>query len=112
VYERTGCVDGLCELWLTRFPAVPGSGPWWQFSDVPLAHGMVLDRLPHDQALFSGADWIGDPPSKNYVVACGPGGPDCDFPLVSILFRAYPRGTSTGANDVYEVEEEVRLRNG
>jgi len=112
MYERTGCVDGLCELWVTRYPAVPGSGPWWQFSDVPLEHGMMLDRLPQDQPLFSGADWTGEPPSKTYTVACSLSGPACDFPLISILFRANPSGTSTGADNTYEVEEEVRLRNG
>lgn len=111
VYERGDCVDGLCNLWLTRFPAVPGSGPWWQFSDVPLEHGVMLQRLPEDQALFSGADWVGDPPSKEYIFACGPSGPECDFPLVLILFRARPTGTSGGADNTYEIEEEVRLRN-
>jgi hypothetical protein len=111
VYERRDCGDGVCELWVTRYPAVPGSGPEWTFSDVPLQSGMVLYRLADDQPLFRGADWEGDPPTRVTVSSCGPSGPECDFPLVLITFRSRPVGTSEGADTVLEVQEEVRLRN-
>jgi hypothetical protein len=111
VYERRDCADGVCELWVTRYPAVAGSGPEWTFSDVPLQSGMVLYRLPDDQPLFEGADWEGDPPSQVTISSCGPSGPACDFPLVVITFRSRPVGTSQGADVVLEVQEEVRLRN-
>jgi len=112
VYERRDCADGTCELWVSRYPAVAGTGPWWTFSDVPVESGMVMHRLPDDEPLFEGIDWIGDPPSRTHIYSCTPSGTECDFPLVSITFRSRPVGTSTGGDFVMEVQEEVRLRNG
>jgi len=111
VYERKDCANGSCELWVSRYPAVPGTGPWWTFSETPLQSGMVLHRLPDDEPLFEGAFWEGDPPSKSQVNLCGPSGPECDFPLVQITFRSRPIGVSAGADFTLEVQEEVRLRN-
>lgn len=111
VYERKGCSGGLCELWITRYAAEPGTGPEWQFQTTPMEDGAVIERVQEDQPLFSGIEWLGDPPSKVYTSSCGGAGPECDFPLVAITFRANPVGTSAGADDTFEIEEEVRLRN-
>jgi hypothetical protein len=111
VYERKDCADGICELWVSRYPAVPGSGPWWSFSSTPLQSGMVLHRLPDDEPLFEGAEWSGSPTAKVQINSCGPSGPECDFPLVQITFRSKPVNTSAGADFTLEVQEEVRLRN-
>jgi len=112
VYQRTNCADGLCELWVTRYPAVAGTGPWWTFSTTPLISTMVLRRVPDNQPLFAGTEWLGDPVAKFYINSCGPDGPACSFPLVTITLRARPVFTSAGADTVFQVEEEVRLRNG
>ncbi|MCB2223578.1 MAG: hypothetical protein KQH83_05310 [Actinobacteria bacterium] len=111
VYERRDCADGICELWVSRYPAVAGTGPWWDFSDVPVQTGLVLHRLPDDEPLFQGADWVGEPAAKEFINYCGPSGPVCDFPLVDITFRTRPVGTSEGGDFILEVQEEVRLRN-
>jgi hypothetical protein len=111
VYERKACAGGSCELWVSRYLAVPGTGPWWTFAEVPVESGMVLHRLPDEEPLFEGVDWIGDPPSRSLINSCGITGPECDFPLVEITFRSQPINTSPGADFVFEVQEEVRLRN-
>ena len=64
-----------------------------------------------DEPLFEGVDWEGDPLSRVRTYSCSPSGPECDFPLVEITFRSRPVGTSEGADTVFEVQEEVRLRN-
>lgn len=111
VYHRRDCVDGLCELWVTQYPAVVGSGPHWEFETTPIEDAFVLGRVSNTEPLFRGADWVGEPPAKTYVGDCGGTGPECDFPLVSIVFQANPTGTSSGADRTFEIEEEVRLRN-
>jgi hypothetical protein len=112
VYERKDCADGICELWVSRYPAVPGTGPWWTFSTVPMQTGMVLHRLPDDQPMFEGIDWVGEPPSRSIITSCSASATECDFPLVRITFRSKPINTSPGADFTLEVQEEVRLRNG
>ncbi|MCJ7726856.1 MAG: hypothetical protein MUP76_10790 [Acidimicrobiia bacterium] len=112
VYERRDCANGICELWVSRYPAVAGTGPWWTFSTVAMQSGMVLHRLPDDQPLFEGINWVGEPPARTVMSTCGGVGPECDFPLVRITFRSKPINTSPGADFTLEVQEEVRLRNG
>ncbi|MBU1226621.1 MAG: prepilin-type N-terminal cleavage/methylation domain-containing protein [Actinobacteria bacterium] len=112
VYERKSCIDDMCELWVTRYPAVPGTGPWWTFSTTPVENMMALERVSSVHPLFAGSDWVGDPPVRTYIASCSPSGTACDFPLVVITFRASPTNTSAGADRAYEIEEEVRLRNG
>ncbi|MBW2278419.1 MAG: type II secretion system protein [Deltaproteobacteria bacterium] len=111
VYERKDCADGICELWVSRYPAIAGGGPWWSFSETPIQSGMVLHRIPDDEPLFEGADWVGSPATKVQINSCGPSGPECDFPLIQITFRSKPINTSPGADFTLEVQEEVRLRN-
>jgi type II secretory pathway pseudopilin PulG len=111
VYQRTNCADGICELWVTRYTAVAGTGPWWTFSTTPVISTAVLQRVAHDLPLFAGIVWVGDPVTKLYVDSCGLDGPACAFPLVDITLRARPIKTSAGADTVFQVEEEVRLRN-
>ncbi|MBU1650552.1 MAG: prepilin-type N-terminal cleavage/methylation domain-containing protein [Proteobacteria bacterium] len=112
VYERKACSGGLCELWVTRYPAVAGTGPWWTFSTTPVENVMALGRVSDTGPLFAGADWVGEPPVKTPVTSCSSSGTACDFPLVVITFRANPTNTSSGADRSYEIQEEVRLRNG
>jgi len=111
VYERRDCGADTCELWVIRYAAVPGGGPWWDHSETPLEESRVLSRVSADQPLFAGIEWSGDPPTKVYIEYCGSVHP-CDFPLVAITFRANPINTSAGEDDTFEVDEEVRLRNG
>jgi hypothetical protein len=110
VYERRDCGAETCELWVIRYPAVAGTGPWWEYSETPLEESRVLTRVSADQPLFAGIEWSGDPPAKVYIEACG-SVQACDFPLVAVTFRANPVNTSAGEDDTFEVDEEVRLRN-
>jgi hypothetical protein len=112
VYERADCRDGMCELRVVRYPAMPGTGPAWRFRDAPIAEGTVLVGLHGDRPLFRGVVWSGDPRTKHYVASCGPTGRACDFTLVSLLLTASPVGASQDAGRPLEIEEEVRLRNG
>jgi len=112
VYERTDCSGGFCELWVRRYAAVAGSGPEWQFSTEPFEESFLLGLVRNDAAMFRGVEWTGDPKTQTFVLSCdADSGPACDFPLVSLVVRANPANTSVGANAVFEVVEEVRLRN-
>lgn len=111
VLERTDCQGGYCELWITRYAAVPGSGPHWQFEATPFEHSFIIGQVREDVDVFRGVEWAGEPPEKSYQASCSPSGPPCDFPLVSIVIRAEPPAVSEGARTVFELIEEVRLRN-
>lgn len=108
VYERTACAAGLCDLRVTRYPAVPGSGPEWSFGTAPFQDQVVMTRVRNDQPLFRGATWTGTPVTKTYVSGCSG---TCSFPLVAIWLRALPQLTSAGAAQTLEITEEVELRN-
>lgn len=112
VYERRDCVDGVCELWVSRYPAVAGSGPSWEFAAIPMEDSILIHRLMEAPALFRGLEWAGDPLARSYVASCDESsGPSCDFPLVAIVVQARPVGTTDAGDTLFEVVEEVRLRN-
>jgi hypothetical protein len=108
VYERTACAAGLCELRVTRYAAVAGSGPEWGFATTPFEEQVVMERVRNDQPLFRGATWTGTPVTKNYVSACSG---TCSFSLVAIRLQALPELTSVGAAQTLEITDEVELRN-
>jgi len=108
VYERTGCGGGECDLRVTRYPAVIGSGPEWEFATVPMEQAVIMERVANDQPLFRGAAWTGSPAAETYISTCSG---DCSFTLVAIRLRALPQGTSAGATTIFELTEEVELRN-
>jgi prepilin-type N-terminal cleavage/methylation domain-containing protein len=108
IYERTACAVGLCELRVTRYPAVAGSGPEWEFATAPFEEQVVMERVRNDQPLFRGATWTGTPATKTFVSACAG---TCRFSLVVIRVRALPELTSVGAAQTLEITEEVELRN-
>lgn len=110
-YERRDCVDGECELWVTRWNAVPGTGPEWEFYDDPREVNFLIAGVLSDQPLFFGVDWQGDPKSRVTVAECGGGLTACAAPIVGITLRARPLRTSEGARAAIELNEEVRIRN-
>lgn len=112
VYERKDCANGFCELWVSRFAAIADSGPDWDFATTPFEESFLLGLVRDDAAMFQGVEWAGDPKTETFVASCdGDTGPDCTFPLVYFRVRANPPNTSAGAGTVFEVVEQVRLRN-
>lgn len=108
VYERAACSGGLCELRVTRYAAVAGSGPNWTFQTTPFENQVLLERVLNDQPLFRGASWSGSPSVKAYVSSCTSA---CSFSLVAIRLRAVPDRTSPGAAGAFEITDEVGFRN-
>lgn len=108
IYERTSCAAGLCELRVTRYAAVAGTGPDWVFESLPYEEQVMMERVLGDQPLFRGAAWVGSPPAKTFVSTCSG---TCTFPLVVIRLGALPEVTSAGATRTLEILEEVELRN-
>ena len=108
VYERGSCAEGLCELRVTRYAAVAGSGPEWAFQSAAFQDQVVMERVLNDQPLFRGASWTGAPATKTYVTACTG---DCSFSLMAIRLRAVPDRTSVGASQPLEIIGEVEFRN-
>jgi prepilin-type N-terminal cleavage/methylation domain-containing protein len=112
VYERTDCSGGFCELWVRRYPAVAGTEPDWEFGTTPFEQSFLLGLVRDDAPMFRGVEWSGDPKVETYLASCtGQPGSQCDFPMVSLRVRANPANTSAGADAVFEVVEQVRLRN-
>ncbi len=111
VYERKDCSGGFCELWVSRYAATAGSDPNWTFGDTPFEESFLLGLVRNDTPLFRGVEWAGTPKTETFVSSCdGTPGQPCDFPLVYMQVRANPANTSTGADQVFEVVEEVRIR--
>lgn len=108
IWERTACVSGLCRLRVTRYQAVAGSGPEWDFETTAFESQYVMERVHNDQPLFRGVKWSGTPAVRTYISACTG---TCSFPLVAIRLRALPEGTSAGATQTLEIVAEVELRN-
>jgi len=108
VYERAACAEGLCELRVTRYAAVAGSGPEWIFQSAAFQDQLVMERVLNDQPLFRGASWTGAPATKTYVTACAG---NCSFSLVAIRLRAVPDRTSVGASQPFEITGEEEFRN-
>lgn len=52
IYERTSCVSGMCRLRVTRYQAVAGSGPEWDFATTAFEDQYVMERVRNDQPLF------------------------------------------------------------
>lgn len=100
-----------CELWVTRWDAVPGTGPEWEFYDDPREVNFLIAGVLSDQPLFFGVDWQGEPKVKMTIDECGDGLPACNLPIVGVTLRARPLRTSEGARAAIELNEEVRIRN-
>jgi Tfp pilus assembly protein PilW len=111
-YERINCTAGRCELWVTRYASIAGTGPEWQFQATPLDRRMLMSRVLDDEATFSGVLWTGTPKTKTVVGSCtGATGSRCAFRTVSIQLRVEPTGTSSGATRAFELVEEASVRN-
>jgi type II secretory pathway component PulJ len=111
-YERINCSLGRCELWVTRYASIAGTGPEWQFQATPLDRRMLMSRILDDEATFSGVLWTGTPRMKTLVGSCtGATGSRCSFRTVSIQLRVEPTGTSRGATRAFELVEEASVRN-
>ena len=111
-YQRTSCSGGLCELWVTRYPAIAGTGPDWTFSSTALESTLLVENLLDDEPTFAGAQWSGDPITKVAVTACdASAGDECGFPIVTFTLRASTERTSAGGARTVEIREEVRIRN-
>ena len=110
-YERRDCTEGECELWVTRWDAVPGTGPEWEFYDEPREVNFLIGGVLSDEPIFFGVDWLGDPKARVTLAECGAGLPACRVPIVGITLRARPLRTSEGARAAIEINEEVRIRN-
>jgi len=111
VYERSSCTAGSCELWVRRYAATAGGGPYWTFEATPFEQSFIMDGVLDDQPLFGGFEWVGSPATKMAISSCDGVVIQCDFPLVSIVLRARPSPTTQGASKALEVQEEVRIRN-
>ena len=111
VYQRTNCVAGECELYVTRYPSTGMAAGAYVFSTNPSEHTLLLDGVLSDQPLFAGMRWAGNPKTLNTIASCNGTSTSCAFPLVSVTLRSRPSNTSEGARAPFEVREEVRLRN-
>jgi hypothetical protein len=111
VYERKDCASGFCELWVSRYAADPSSAPEWTFESTPFENSFLLGLVRDDTPMFRGVEWSGSPKAETFVASCnGTPGKPCDFPMVYLVVRANPFNTSTGADQVFEVVEQVRIR--
>ena len=108
IYERTSCVAGLCQLRVTRYAAVAGSGPEWTFEAVAFEDRTSWSGCATISRSSAGATWTGTPPIQTFVSACSG---TCSFPLVAIRLRALPEGTSVGATQTLEIADQVEFRN-
>jgi Tfp pilus assembly protein PilW len=111
-YERINCSAGRCELWVTRYASIAGTGPEWQFQATPQNRTMLMSRVLDDEATFSGVLWTGTPRTKTLVGSCtGATGSRCSFRTISVQLRVEPTGTSRGATRPFELVEEASIRN-
>jgi Tfp pilus assembly protein PilW len=111
-YERANCSLGRCELWVTRYASIAGTGPEWQFQATPLVRRMLMSNVLDDEATLSGVLWTGTPRTKTLVASCtGATGSRCSFRTVLIQLRVEPTDTSGGATRPFELVEEASVRN-
>jgi Tfp pilus assembly protein PilW len=112
IYERINCSAGRCELWVSRYASIAGTGPEWQFAATPLDRRRLMSRVLNDEATFSGVLWTGTPRTKTAVASCtGDTGSRCSFRTVSIQLRAEPPGSARGVIRPFELVEEASIRN-
>lgn len=111
VYQRTECLEGVCELWMDRYPMVSTDGITTTFATESIESSFLFGGLLNDQPLFEGFDWMGDPEVHTPVSSCSSTGTECQFPLVGITVRAKPLGGTAGSASVITLHEEVRMRN-
>jgi len=111
VYQRSNCVEGECQLRVTRYASTGMSGDSYTFSTTPYEQSLLLNGVLNDQALFAGQRWSGTPKALTSITSCNGTTVSCAFPLVSVTLRSRPSGTSEGARTPFEVHEQVRLRN-
>lgn len=118
-YEAINCdAEDSCELQFTiRVPT--NDGPDFTYPVAPTSQRILLPRIHASDAgeqLFSAAQYIGEPSVRTDVTECDregelvdvPDGP-CEFQLVVVDLRVDP--SSLPNPRVFEVHEEVRIRN-
>jgi prepilin-type N-terminal cleavage/methylation domain-containing protein len=112
VYERSGCIEGLCDLHVYRYPAVSFDGEVTTFATEPEESSLLIRQVMSDQPLFRGVEYAGDPLVRSEVIECSEDASPCRFPVVAVTIRVRPQHTSPGASLPVDLREEVRLRNG
>lgn len=111
VYERSGCVEALCELYVYRYPSVGVHQDEIIFASEPTESSLLLGQVMNDQPLFTGIAYVGDPLVRTETSSCRQQSAPCLFPVVAVTLRARPVNTSAGGMRPVELREEVRLRN-
>ena len=111
VYERTNCIGGQCQLFVSRYGTSGVSSGTYDFNSTPFEQSLLLEAVLDDQPLFSGERWSGNPKTLSTVSSCDGSTVSCAFPLVAVTLRALPVNISEAAHAPFEVHEEVRLRN-
>lgn len=114
-YSLESCASGLCDLRRRVLSAdATATAPDWTYADgdvvldFVVAEG-VVDPATSGEALFSGVEYVAG--SAVVTSTCdAPGGTACDFPLVAVDLKIDPNGLRDNPR-VYEIYEEVRMRN-
>ncbi len=114
-YSLESCASGLCDLRRTVLSADTSSvSPDWTYddgdvvTDLVVADGVVDPAISGD-ALFAGVEYVSGSPVVTSTCDA-PGGTACDFPLVAVDLKIDPNGLRDNPR-VYEIYEEVRMRN-
>lgn len=116
-YERTNCVDGLCDLEMSfRFADSSSEYPSFTHSTVgdPDFTVTLLRRVPESVKLFQGVRLEGT--TEVLVDTCdrlntlGVGAADCSFDTIVITIEVAPKGAGVRPSN-YVVSEVVHLRN-
>lgn len=116
-YELINCVSrpngNTCDLRRTTLSPDAGSAPNYTYSPgVDSRQRIVMERVVASAArpLFRGTRWTGSPPARTNVSTCSDATALCAFTLLTLDLRVDPREQATDLR-LYEVREEVRLRN-
>lgn len=114
-YALESCASGLCDLRRTVLSADTSAvEPDWTYADGDIVLDFVVadgvvDPATSGSALFAGVEYVSGGPV--ITSSCdAPGGTACDFPLVAVDLKIDPNGLRDNPR-VYEIYEEVRMRN-
>jgi prepilin-type N-terminal cleavage/methylation domain-containing protein len=108
-YQRTDCIEGMCELWVHRYAMVSFDGVAYTFATEPFESSFLFAGVLADQPVFEGLDWVGDPAVLTSVASCS--GAACGFSVIGITVRVRPVTATPGAAAPLTLHEEVRMRN-
>jgi len=116
-YERTNCVDGLCDLLMSiRFAEAGSAYPNYTYDTVAAPDFTVtaLRRVPETTTMFQGIQLAG---ATEVVIAncdrldvLGNGATACQFDKVRLTVEVAPAGAGVRPTN-YIVTESVQLRN-